>query len=128
MDYGCLSSNIFPHIIISIIKLVIMLSLAREHIECIYKFFLVYLFGGSLKAVLDAYAWGEVVDELARGNDLKPSPIYYQPLIYQDYSQVTWYGAVMLFNTNSPHDATYYSDGTSTYRLYSMVVYPLSIL
>jgi hypothetical protein len=60
---------------------------------------------------------------------LQLSPVLLLPLTnYQSYSQVTWYGAVLLFKSNSQYDTIYYREGVANaHGLYSMVVYPPTI-
>jgi hypothetical protein len=62
-------------------------------------------------------------------SDLLVSPVLLIPLTnYQQYSQVTWHGAVTLFYTESLDDTIYYKDGSNNvHGLYALVVYPPTV-
>jgi hypothetical protein len=62
-------------------------------------------------------------------SDLLVSPVLLIPLSnYQQYSQVTWHGAVASFYTASLDDTIYYKDGSNNvHGLYALVVYPPTV-
>lgn len=78
--------------------------------------------------IFDADVSPQYTGEIIVGDEINLSPISHTPLEdYKQYSRVTWYGAVMLFDSTSKSDTIYYKDSDGVYGLYAMVVYPPTI-
>lgn len=78
--------------------------------------------------IFDAYVFPQYAGEIIIGDKIDLSPISHTPLEgYKQYSRVTWYGAVMLFDSTSKSDTIYYEDINGVYGLYAMVVHPPTI-